>query len=252
MSIRLDGKTALITGASSGLGVRFARILAEAGAKVAIAARRTDRLAELARAIEEAGGRALPLGCDVTDASAVRLAIEEAETELGPIGILINNSGVTISKRIVDCDEADYDRVLDTNLKGAFLVAQEVGRRMIHHGLEGRIVNIASSLGLRPLSGLALYAASKAALIHLTKSMALEWARFGINANAICPGYIETEMNEDYWRTEGGRKLLALLPRKRVGEPRDLDGILLLLASGEEGRFINGAIIAVDEGLYLG
>lgn len=252
MSIRLDGKTAFVTGASSGLGARFAETLAAAGARVALAARRTDRLADLARRIEGTGGRALPVRCDVSDAEAVRLAVEEAETELGPIDILINNSGVTVSKRIVDCTVEDYHFVLDTNLKGAFLVGGEVARRMIRHGIEGRIVNIASSLGLRPLSGLSLYAASKAALIHLTKSMALEWARFGINANAICPGYIETEMNRDYWQSEGGAKLLSLLPRKRVGEPRDLDGILLLLAAGEESRFINGAVIAVDEGLHIG
>jgi hypothetical protein len=250
MDIRLDRRTALVTGASSGLGARFAALLAGAGARVALAARRTDRLAELARDIAAAGGVAHAVAMDVTDVGSVRDGVAAAERALGPIDILINNSGVSVTKRIAEVEEADYDHVMDTNAKGMFFVAQAVGRSMIAGKRPGRIVNIASVAGLRVLGQLSVYCMSKAAVVHLTRSLALEWGRYGINANALCPGYIETEINRDYWATDGGRKLVAMLPRRRVGKPEDLDALVLVLASDASG-FVNGAVIAADDGLAV-
>jgi len=162
----------------------------------------------------------------------------------------VNNSGVSVTKRAGDVEETDYDFVMDTNAKGAFFVAQAAGRAMIAAKRPGRIINIASAAGLRVLGHLSVYCMSKAAVIHMTRALALEWGRYGINVNALCPGYIETEINRDYWETEGGRKLVAMLPRRRVGKPEDLDGLLLLLASEHSG-FVNGAVIAADDGLTV-
>ncbi|MCZ6523884.1 MAG: glucose 1-dehydrogenase [Alphaproteobacteria bacterium] len=248
---RLEGEVALVTGASSGLGRRFALTLARAGARVAIAARRIRRLEELAAEIEGFDGRALPIELDVTDPENVRQAVTAAETELGPITILINNSGISIEKRVTDYDEADYDRIMDTNAKGAFFVAQEVGRHMIAHGRAGRIVNIASVAAFDAMPGLAIYAMSKAAVAQMTRAMAREWLRYDINVNAICPGYIATEMNTEYFESELGQKLIARLPRRRIGSPEDLDGLILLLAS-EASRFMTGSIIAIDDGQMFG
>ncbi|SLN55054.1 SDR family oxidoreductase [Oceanibacterium hippocampi] len=247
---RLDGKTALVTGASSGLGWRFAQVLARAGAHVGITARRTDRLEELATEIRAFDGRAMPFRMDVTDNASIEAAVEAVETELGPIDILINNSGVSREGLAVDLSEDDYDFVMNTNVKGAFFVAQAVAKRMIPRGRGGRIVNIASIAGLRTLPTLSVYCMSKAAVIHMTRSLAHEWTRYGINVNAICPGYVETEMNRDYWETEGGRKLISKLPRRRLGNVDDLDGALMLMVA-EESRFINGAILPVDDGLTV-
>lgn len=247
----LAGETALVTGASSGLGRRFALVLARAGAHVAIAARRTEKLAELAAEVEAFDGRALPVRLDVTDPESIRHTVHNAETELGPITILVNNAGISEIKRVTDFDEADYDRIMDTNTKGAFFVAQEVGRRMIEHGRGGRIINVASVTALRPVPGLALYAMSKAAVTMMTQAMAREWIDHDINVNAICPGYIETEMNSAFFHSAQGQKLIDRLPRKRIGEPADLDGILLLLAS-RASRFITGSIITADDGQIFG
>jgi NAD(P)-dependent dehydrogenase (short-subunit alcohol dehydrogenase family) len=251
MEPKLDGKTALVTGASSGLGWRFATILARAGARVALAARRADKLAALRAEIVRAGGAAHAVVVDVTDVASVRAGVAAAEDALGPIDILVNNSGTSVTGRATEVEEADFDSVMDTNAKGAFFVAQAVGRRMIAAGRPGRIVNVASAAGLRALGQLAVYCMSKAAVIHLTRALALEWGRFGINVNAVCPGYIETEINREYWRTEGGQKLLQRLPRRRVGKPEDLDALVLLLAS-DQSHFINGAVIAADDGLTAG
>jgi NAD(P)-dependent dehydrogenase (short-subunit alcohol dehydrogenase family) len=250
MELRLDDRTALVTGASSGLGWRFATVLAQAGARVAIAARRTDRLEALRDEIRRAGGRAHPVAIDVTDVTSVRAGVDAAQAALGSLDILVNNSGVSVTKRAVEVEEDDYDSVMDTNAKGAFFVAQAAGRAMIAAKRPGRIVNIASAAGLRALGQLSVYCMSKAAVIHLTRALALEWGRFGINVNALCPGYIETEINRDYWQTEGGQKLVNMLPRRRVGKPEDLDALLLLLAS-EQSSFVNGAVIAADDGLTL-
>ncbi len=248
--IRLDGKTALVTGASSGLGRQFALTLARAGARVALAARRTDRLAALAEEIASFDGRALPVKMDVSDIAGVRAAVDTVETELGPIDILINNSGVSAPKRAVEVEAEDYDFTFGTNVRGAFFVAQAVARGMIKHNIKGRIVNIASVAGLKVIPDLSVYCMSKAAVVHMTKALALEWARHDINVNAICPGYIRTEINDYYWETEGGKKLISRFPRRRVGEPSDLDGLLLLLAS-TEARFLTGSIVSADDGLGL-
>lgn len=249
--INLDGKTALVTGASSGLGWRFAQVLAEAGARVALAARSTDKLEQLKHEIEGAGGQACVVRMDVTDVASVRAAVLAAESALGGIDILVNNSGVNKQQRAIEVEEADYDYVTDTNCKGAFFAAQAVGRSMIARKCAGRIINIASVAGLRVLAQLSTYCMSKAAVVHMTRALAHEWGRYGINVNAICPGYIETGINRDYWNTEGGKKLVSMLPRRRVGRPEDLDGLLLLLASEQSG-FINGAAITADDGLAIG
>jgi NAD(P)-dependent dehydrogenase (short-subunit alcohol dehydrogenase family) len=251
MTQRLDGKTALVTGASSGLGERFATVLAAAGARVAIAARRADRLAALAQRIAASGGRAQPVSMDVTRVASIAEGVAAAEAALGAIDILVNNSGVAVERRLGGYSEADYDHVMDTNLKGSFFVAQEVGRRMIEAKRPGRIINIASAAGLRPVSTLGVYGMSKAGLAFMTRAMASEWARHGICVNAMCPGYIKTEINAAHWETEGGKKLIAMLPRRRIGNPEDLDDLLLLLAA-DTGRLINGAIIPADDGYAAG
>ncbi len=247
----LVGRTAFVSGASSGLGAHFAGVLANAGARVALAARRGERIGALAKQLDLPGRPAAAFVCDVTDLTSIRAAVAAAETALGPIDILVNNAGVSVTRRIVDVTEADYDLVMGTNLKGAFFLAQEVGRHMIENARAGRIINISSVAAFKVLGQLAVYGISKAALAQMTKAMAVEWSRFGINVNALCPGYIGTEINADFLASEGGKKLLARLPRRRVGEPKDLDGALLLLAAGEESRFINGAMLSVDDGLVL-
>ena len=257
-SIDLSGRVALVTGASSGLGEQFARTLARAGAAVVLASRRTDKLKELRAQIEGEGGDAHVVALDVTDADSIKAAVARAETEVGSIDILINNSGVSTTQRLLDVTPEDYDFIFDTNTKGAFFVAQEVGKRMVARAkgaapgtyTGGRIVNIASMAGLKVLSQIGVYCMSKAAVIHMTKAMALEWGRFGINVNAICPGYIDTEINHHHWQTEQGQKLINMLPRKRVGQPQDLDALLVMLCA-KESHFINGAVIAADDGFAV-
>lgn len=254
-SIDLAGRVALVTGASSGLGAQFAKTLAKAGAAVVLSARRIERLKTLRAEIEADGGDAHVVGIDVTDPVSIRAGVAHAETEMGTIDILVNNSGVSTTQKIVDVSPDDYDFVMDCNTKGAFFVAQEVGKRMIARSqgsapgtfTGGRIVNIASMAGLRVLGQLGVYAMSKAAVIQMTRAMALEWGRFGINVNAICPGYIDTEINHHHWQTEAGIKLVSMLPRKRVGQPQDLDTTLMMLCANES-HFVNGAVIAADDG----
>jgi NAD(P)-dependent dehydrogenase (short-subunit alcohol dehydrogenase family) len=257
-SIDLSGRVALVTGASSGLGAQFARTLAQAGAAVVLAGRRAERLKTLRAEIEGKGGDAHVVTLDVTDPDSIKSAVAHAETEVGTIDILINNSGVSTTQKLVDVSPDDYDFVMGTNTRGAFFVAQEVGKRMIARSrgaapgtfTGGRIVNIASMAGLRVLSQIGVYAMSKAAVIHMTRAMALEWGRFGINVNAICPGYIDTEINHHHWQTEAGQKLVQMLPRKRVGDPKDLDTALLMLCANES-HFINGAVIQADDGFGI-
>ncbi|MBW0172317.1 MAG: SDR family oxidoreductase [Hydrogenophaga sp.] len=254
-SLDLSGRVALITGASGGLGEQFAKTLASAGAAVVLASRRTDRLMALRAHIEAAGGDAHVVAMDVTDTASIKAAVAHAETEVGAIDILVNNSGVSTTQRIQDVTEEDYDFIFDTNTKGAFFVAQEVGRRMLARAkgaapgtyVGGRIVNIASMAGLKVLPQIGVYCMSKAAVVQMTKAMAVEWGRFGINVNAICPGYIDTEINHHHWQTEQGKKLIDMLPRKRVGSPTDLDALLVMLCSNES-HFVNGAVIAADDG----
>jgi len=220
-----------------------------------LASRRVERLKELRAEIEAEGGDAHVVRMDVTDPASIEAGVAEAEAQAGAIDILINNSGVSTTQRLVDVTPEDFDFVFDTNARGAFFVAQAVGRRMIARakdepGRQARIVNIASMAGLKVLAQIGVYCMSKAAVVQMTRAMALEWARHGINVNAICPGYISTELNEHHWESEAGRKLISMLPRKRLGEPEDLDGLLLLLAS-EHSRFVNGAVIAADDGFGL-
>ena len=257
-SIDLSGRVAFITGASSGLGAQFARTLARAGAGVVLASRRVEKLKELRARIEGEGGDAHVIELDVTDHDSIKSAVAHAETEMGSIDILVNNSGVSTTQRIQDVTPEDYDFIFDTNVKGAFFVAQEVGKRMLARSrgaapgsfTGGRIINIASMAGLKVLPQIGAYCMSKAAVVQMTRVMALEWGRFGINVNAICPGYIDTEINHHHWQTEQGRKLMDMLPRKRVGQPQDLDALLVVLAS-DQSHFVNGAVIAADDGFAV-
>ena len=254
-SIDLSGRVALVTGASGGLGAQFAKTLSQAGAAVVLASRRIDKHKEVRAQIEAAGGHAHVVELDVTDYASIKSGVAHAETEVGPIDILVNNSGVSTTQRIQEVTEEDYDFIFNTNVKGAFFVAQEVGKRMLARAkgaapgtfLGGRIINIASMAGLRVLPQIGVYCMSKAAVVQMTRAMAVEWGRFGINVNAICPGYIDTEINHHHWETEQGKKLVQMLPRKRVGKPQDLDALLVMLASGES-HFVNGAVIAADDG----
>ncbi len=224
--------------------------MARAGAKVALSARRTDRLAELTDEIASIDGRSMPIRTDVTDAQSVRDAVEAAETELGPIGILVNSAGISIEHWITDFGEADYDSVMNTNVKGSWLMAQEVGRRMIRHGAGGKIVNLASVLSHEVLPMLSVYCMSKAAVVQMTRAMALEWARHDIQVNAIAPGYIKTEINQDYFESDRGQAQIAKLLRRRIGETKDIDGALMLLVS-EASNFMTGSVITVDDGQTL-
>jgi len=243
----LNGRVALVTGASSGLGTHFAGVLATAGARVALAARRTDRLERLATAIAGDGGEALPVALDVTDASSVRNAFDAVEAALGTVTIVVNNSGVAVTARSHELAEEDWDQVLDTNLKGAWLVAREGARRLVASGTPGTIVNIASIVAFGVAGGLGAYGASKAGLVQLTRTMASELARHGVRVNAIAPGYIETEINRGFFATESGQRMIARIPQRRIGKPEELDGALLLLAS-DASAYMTGSVIAVDGG----
>ncbi|WP_169569122.1 SDR family NAD(P)-dependent oxidoreductase [Sneathiella limimaris] len=244
----LEGKHALVTGASSGLGWQFALTLARAGAKVTIAARSTDKLEELAKEIESFDGRAFPVRMDVCDNLSIQEAVAAAETELGPVNILVNNSGVSALSPSESISEEDFDKVMDTNAKGAFFVAQAVAQSMIKHGHGGKIINIASVAANRVLRQNIAYCMSKAAVQHMTLALADEWGRYKIQVNGINPGYIVTGINRDYWESEPGKKLIQKLPGRRVGDPEHLDGVLLLLA-GPGSDFMNGSMIEVDDGL---
>jgi 3-oxoacyl-[acyl-carrier protein] reductase len=243
----LTGQVALVTGASSGLGARFAEVLAQAGAAVALVARRADRLAAVKAAIEKGGGRAVAIAGDVTDRAAMARTFDAAEQAFGTVTVLINNAGMVTSARATEVSESDWRRVMDTNLDAVFFASQEAARRMLAAGKGGAIVNIASMFGLDVAKGVAPYAVSKAGVIQLTKAMALELAFKGIRVNAIAPGWIVTEMNRDYLASERGAAIKRDIPVGRFGEASDLDGALLLLAS-DAGRFIAGTTIVVDGG----
>ena len=257
-NIDLSGRVALITGASGGLGAQFARTLSAAGAAVILASRRVEKLKELRAQIDGEGGDAHVIELDVTDQASIRSGVAHAETEVGSIDILVNNSGVSTTQRVQDVTSADFDYVFDTNVKGAFFVAQEVGKRMLARAqgsapgsfTGGRIVNVASVAGLRVLPKISVYSMSKAAVVQMTRAMAQEWGKYGINVNAICPGYIDTELNHAHWDTESGKKLIQMLPRKRIGQPQDLDALLVMLCS-DQSHFINGAVISADDGFGI-
>lgn len=247
IKVSLQGSVALVTGASSGLGRHFAQVLANAGATVAIAARRMELLQDLARQIESQGGRAFPVRMDVTNSESVSEAFTQVESQLGVATIVVNNSGVAVSKPVLEQTEADWDFVVDTNLKGAFLVGTEAARRLRAQQRGGSIINIASILALRNASAISPYAASKGGLAQLTRNLALELARYDIRVNAIAPGYIDTEINHDFWETPPGKEMIRRIPQRRLGKPEDLDGALLLLAD-DASRYMTGTMITVDGG----
>jgi NAD(P)-dependent dehydrogenase (short-subunit alcohol dehydrogenase family) len=236
----MAGRVALVTGASSGLGAHFAQVLAAAGAEVILAARREDALARVAGGIT---GDVSTLRLDVTDTAS----IAAAAAVLARVDVLINNAGVVAEATALDQDEAAWDSVLDTNLKGMFLLAQAACRAMRARGAPGAIINIASILGLRQAGGVLPYAVSKAGVIQLTKTLALEVARFGIRINALAPGYIETDLNTAFWASDAGKAMLKRIPQRRLGRLSDLDGPLLLLAS-DAGAYMTGTVLAVDGG----
>jgi NAD(P)-dependent dehydrogenase (short-subunit alcohol dehydrogenase family) len=250
MEFDLTGRTAFVTGASSGLGRHFAKVLGASGAAVALAGRRMDRLEAVKHEIESAGGRAAAISLDVTDAARIAPALDRAEAALGPIDVLVNNAGLSVFGLAADISAADFDKVLATNLRAPFLLATEVARRLIAAKRAGSIINIASIGSFRVLPGVTAYCISKAGLAMMTQCLAREWARKGINVNAICPGYIETELNAEWFASEKGKAQIDGFPRKRLAKESDLDGMLLLLASAAS-RTITGSLLTVDDGQSL-
>jgi NAD(P)-dependent dehydrogenase (short-subunit alcohol dehydrogenase family) len=239
----LTGKTALVTGASGGLGAHFATLLARAGAEVILTARRESALAAVAADIRAFGGRCASMTLDVTNTAS----IDGIRSQLQPVDILVNNAGVVRNAGALDVVESDWDAVIDTNLKGMFLMAQAVGLAMRAHGRGGSIINVASILGLRQSVGVLPYTVSKAGAIQLTKTLALELARFGIRVNALAPGYLDTELNSEYCKSDAGLAMIKRIPQRRLGRLQDLDGPLLLLAS-DASSYITGSVLAVDGG----
>jgi NAD(P)-dependent dehydrogenase (short-subunit alcohol dehydrogenase family) len=247
----LAGRHALVTGANGSLGSHFARTLARAGADVALTARRVDALDPLVDEIAKLGRRAVPLALDVTDAASVAQAFDHAAQALGTITIVVNNAGIAITKPLLDHTEDDWLTVIDVNLNGAWRVAQAAARHMVARGAGGSIVNVASILGLRVAAQVPSYAASKAALIQLTKAMAVELARHRIRVNALAPGYIETALNRDFFASDAGKAMIRRVPQRRIGTPDELDGALLLLAS-DAGSYMTGSVVTVDGGHVVG
>jgi len=246
----LEGKVALVTGASSGFGLHFAPMLAEAGAQVALAARRTDLIQAAADSINDAGGSAIAVTMDVTNSQSIAGALDEIERSFGVVTVVINNAGITIPKLLLDLSDADWNNVIDTNLNGVAYVTRETARRMIAAGTGGSIVNIASILAERVQKALTNYAASKAAVVQFTKVAALELAQHNIRVNALCPGYFQTELNRDWFKTSEGQALIKRIPQRRTGNLDELNGPLLLLAS-DAGSLMTGAAVTVDGGHVL-
>ncbi len=246
----LEGRVALVTGASSGFGRHFAPVLAAAGARVVLAARRTDLIETEAQKIRDAGGDAVAVTMDVTDSASVSDALDAAEAALGLVTVVVNNAGITIPKPLLDLSDEDWQGVIATNLDGVAYVTRETSRRMIDAGSGGSIVNIASILAERVQKALTNYAASKAAVVQFTKAAALELAQYDIRVNALCPGYFRTELNDAWFDTEDGQALLRRIPQRRSGELHELNGPLLLLAS-DAGSLMTGSAITVDGGHVL-
>jgi NAD(P)-dependent dehydrogenase (short-subunit alcohol dehydrogenase family) len=247
MELTLAGRRALVTGANGSLGNHFAMTLARAGADVAVAARRIESLDELAASIVALGRRVFPVALDVTDMASVNDAFDRANAGLGPVTVVVNNAGIAITKPLLEHSEDDWLNVIDVNLNGAWRVAQTAARTMVAHAQGGSIVNVASILGVRVAAQVPSYAASKAALIQLTKAMALELARHRIRVNALAPGYVETGMNREFFASDAGQAMIKRVPQRRVGTPDELDGALLLLAS-DAGSYMTGSVVTVDGG----
>ena len=245
----LESKVVLVTGASQGLGKQFAELLCAKGARVALAARQVAKITSLKEELEGKGGIAYAVEMDVLDQQSITECVEVVEHELGSIDVLVNNAGVAINKFFLDVTEEEYDSVLGTNLKGCFFCAQAVAKKMANRK-SGSIINISSVLGTRPIGTLTTYCASKAGLNQLTSTMALELARSGVRVNAIAPGYIETPMNSDFFKTGPGQALINSVPQRRLGQLEDLDGTILLLAS-DASKFITGTVITVDGGFTV-
>jgi NAD(P)-dependent dehydrogenase (short-subunit alcohol dehydrogenase family) len=243
---RLDGKRALITGASSGFGAHFAQRLSAAGAEVVLAARRADKLADLEKTLQAQGCKASSVSMDVGSRDSVLAGFEQ----IGTCDIVVNNAGITVTRALLDQTEEDWDSVIDTNLKGCWLVATEAARRLRSAEKPGVVVNVASILGERVAAGVAPYAISKAAVIQATKVMALELARYQIRVNALLPGYVVTDLNQEFLKSEAGEKLRSRIPTRRFGDINDLDGPLLLLCS-EAGAGMTGSCVTVDHGHLL-
>lgn len=247
MQFSLEKQIALVTGANGGLGAHFASTLAKAGATVVLGARRPEAAEAVCQQINATGARACVVELDVTDQSSVKRALDQIESQIGPLDVLINNAGIAVTKPVLDHTERDWQDVLSVNLTGAWYTAQESARRMVRTESGGSIVNISSILGLRIAAQIPAYVASKAALIQLTKAMALELARHRIRVNALAPGYIKTELNEAFFATEAGAAIIKRIPQRRLGRLEDLDGALLLLAS-DAGAYITGSVLTVDGG----
>ena len=252
LTFDLSGRVALVTGASSGLGRHFALTLAEAGAKVVLAARRLDRLQSLAAEIEAAGGEALAVAMDVTVDAEIEAAVQATQARFGsPADIIVNNSGVSRENFFTHMAEEDFDFVMDTNVKGVWLVARRFARALVESGKPGSMINIASVAGKRVGPTMSAYCASKAACEHMTRTMALEMARYKVRVNAIAPGYFKTEINDHFIETEEGERMRKRIPLRRFGQYDELTGPLLLLAS-EAGSFMTGSTLVVDGGHMWG
>jgi NAD(P)-dependent dehydrogenase (short-subunit alcohol dehydrogenase family) len=246
----LEGKVALVTGASSGFGSHFAPMLAQAGARVVLAARRTEMIQQEADKIIAAGGEAIAVTMDVTDSASIFQALDQAESAFGVITVVINNAGITIPKLLLDLSDDDWNRVVDTNLTGLAFVTRESARRMIAAGTGGSIVNIASITAERVQKALTNYAASKAGVVQFTKAAALEFAQYNIRVNALCPGYFQTPLNREWFKTDEGQALIRRIPQRRTGNLEELNAPLLLLAS-DAGSLMTGSAVTVDGGHVL-
>ena len=244
---QLNGKIALVTGASGGLGCHFAKLLAKRGATVILTARRTALIEEAAEQIRQNGGHAHSFTMDVTDERAVSDTFAAVESRIGTADIVINNSGIVIGESALKIDQSEWDRVIDTNLRGVWTVAREAGKRLVAGQRGGSLINVASILGLRVAKGVSSYAISKAGVIQMTRALSLEWARYQIRVNAIAPGFILTDFNRDYFESGAGDDTIAQIPQRRIGVPSDLDGTLLLLAS-DASSYMTGSVVVIDGG----